>query len=199
MEQYRKKLDKSFFEKLFVAIDKDGNEIAANDVTTPVSYILSKYDFASKGGVTMYANGGDVDIPSIFDGLPIDGITIIRDENGVLMLNPNIELGAGLDEEELKAFLSSENYAKKSDIPSLNGYATESWVTGKGYVNATTLSSELAKYVPISGDTDILGLKNFTKGLQIGGLGITKSQDDVIYLDANLVVRGGITMYGTKK
>jgi hypothetical protein len=86
MAQYRKKLDKPYFDKLFVAIDKKGNEIASNDITTPVAYIKAKYDFAVVGGVTMYATDKDLDIPSIYDGLLIDNDTIyweeIKDEEG---------------------------------------------------------------------------------------------------------------------
>lgn len=44
---------------------------------------------------------------------------------------------AGLNENQLAAYLSKNNYAKKSDIPSLAGYATEKWVTDKGYLAAT--------------------------------------------------------------
>ena len=57
--------------------------------------------------------------------------------------------------------------------------------------------SELSNYVTIATEQTISAHKNFLNGLSIGGLPITKSQDDVIYLDANLVVRGGITMFGT--
>lgn len=57
--------------------------------------------------------------------------------------------------------------------------------------------SELSNYVTIATEQTISAHKNFLNGLSIGGLPITKSQDDVIYLDANLVVRGGITMYAT--
>lgn len=44
---------------------------------------------------------------------------------------------AGLNEGQLASYLSTNNYAKKSDIPSLAGYATEKWVTDKGYLVAT--------------------------------------------------------------
>lgn len=37
----------------------------------------------------------------------------------------------------------------------------------------------------------------YTKKIDLDGLGLKKSQNDVLYIDANLVVRGGITMYGT--
>ena len=43
---------------------------------------------------------------------------------------------------------------------------------------------------------DIEGVKNFINGLSIGNRRMYEWKDDVIYLDSNLVVRGGITMYG---
>lgn len=46
---------------------------------------------------------------------------------------------------------------------------------------------------------EILGVKTFKNGLNIGSSKIWQSQDDVVYVDANLVVRGGFTMYGLNK
>lgn len=43
---------------------------------------------------------------------------------------------------------------------------------------------------------NIEGVKNFLNGLSIGTRRMYEWKDDVIYLDSNLVVRGGITMYG---
>ena len=42
-----------------------------------------------------------------------------------------------MNENQLASYLSTNNYAKKTDIPSLAGYATEKWVTDKGYLAAT--------------------------------------------------------------
>jgi hypothetical protein len=47
--------------------------------------------------------------------------------------------GGGLDESQLADYLTTNNYAKKSDIPSLSGYATQTWVTGKGYLTSSSL------------------------------------------------------------
>lgn len=44
-------------------------------------------DLIVEGGVAMYANGSDVDVPSIFDSLPIDRETIKRDGNGALYVD----------------------------------------------------------------------------------------------------------------
>lgn len=66
-----------------------------------------------------------------------------------------------------------------------------------GYAAKTYVDGELAKYVKLSTAQDISAQHNFVNGLKVGGLGITKSQDDVIYVDANLVVRGAVTMFGS--
>lgn len=81
---------------------------------------------------------------------------------------------------ELETFLAgiSEDY---NLLSLLNGKADKSYVD--------------TNFVTIAGTEDVTGLHNFVNGLKIGGLPITKKQDDVVYLDANLVVRGGITMY----
>lgn len=53
------------------------------------------------------------------------------------------EIGGGLDEEQLAAYLTENNYAKIVDIPSLDGYATQSWVLDKGYATTSDLDSRI--------------------------------------------------------
>lgn len=197
------------------------------------SYIFCKLPFISQHGVTLYADGGNIDLPSLYAGIPVDGTTITKREDGTLMLNPNLELG-GLDEEALQKYLDDYNYAKLSDIPSLDGYAKLTDVDSRindlvngapaaydtlkeiadvleGNVNSigdiittlgtkadkTYVDTELAKYIPIAGNTEVDGIKNFLNGLKVGGLPISKYEgyDDVIYIDANVVLRGGLTQY----
>lgn len=64
-----------------------------------------------------------------------------------------------------------------------------------GISEDNTLSSILGNYIPIQGYTDILGEKNFVNGLNIGGIKLYKSDEGVIYIDGNLAVTGGFTMY----
>lgn len=201
-----------------------------------VKYIFSEFNVATQGGYTQYADLGNLNIPSIYAGIPVDGTTITKREDGTLMLNPNLELG-GLDEEALQKYLDDYNYAKIADVDSrindlVNGapaaYDTLKEIADvlQGNVNsigdiittlgtkadkATTLSgygitdaytkteinTELAKYIPIAGDTEVTGIKDFLNGLKVGGLPISKYEghDDVIYIDANVVLRGGLTQY----
>lgn len=158
-------------------------------------YLFEKLPLVTQYGITMYADGGELNLPSIYAGLPIDNSTLIRDENGVLMINPDIDLGGGLTEvywNDIKAkptfatVATSGKYADLGGLPDLSVYATTEYLT-----------AELKKYVTLNTEQTIAAHKNFLNGLSVGGLGITKSQDDVVYIDANLVVRGGITMYAT--
>ena len=170
-----KKIWDSVFE---IRTDSEGNP-----------YLFEKMPFVTQYGITMYADGGELNLPSIYAGLPIDGRTLIRDDNGVLMINPDIDLGGASTWDELIGKPSwigstkpSYNYSEILQTPDLSVYA---------------LAKDLEKYVTLDTEQTIAARKNFLNGLSIGGLSITKSQDDVIYIDANLVVRGGITMYAT--
>lgn len=153
-------------------------------------YIFGKLPVLLQYGLTMYSGEG-ADIPTLASGLPFDGRTI--------WYNPETQqieviggTGGGSGE-------GVSNFWDLSGIPSwitnTKPIYDYSEIKGNPDLSVYALASDLAKYVTLAGDETITGLKSFAKGLQIGGLPITKSQDDVIYLDANLVVRGGITMY----
>lgn len=62
-----------------------------------------------------------------------------------------------------------------------------------------SLSYVEANFVTLNTEQAISGIKDFTNGLKVGGLSVYKSQADTIYLDCNLVVRGGVTAFGTNK
>lgn len=74
---------KEIWEKVFeIKTDADGNE-----------YIFGKLPVVTKYGITMY--GEELaNVPSIFDGLPIDGQTLIW-KDGVLGVNPELSMGGG--------------------------------------------------------------------------------------------------------
>ena len=167
--------------KLFKGhFDKDGNLL----------WIEALSHIGVNGGVTMFIDNGTMSLPQLYSGLPIDWKTLIRDNNGVLMINPDIEFGGG-------ASSWGELEGKPEWITNTKPTYDYSEINGTPDLSKYALSDDLKKYVPINEYTEIIGLKNFTKGLQIDGLGITKSQDDVIYINGNLAVRGGITMYAT--
>ena len=174
---------KSIWDRVWeIKTDSQGNE-----------YIFGKLPVVTQYGITMYADGGELNLPSIYAGIPFDNKTI--------WLNPETKkveviggTGGGVADSVhwnniegkplFSAVATSGKYADLSGLPDLNVYATTEYLT-----------AELKKYVTLNTEQTIGAHKDFLDGLSIGGLPITKSQDDVIYLDANLVVRGGITMY----
>ena len=186
---------KSIWDKVFeIRTDSQGTE-----------YIFGKLPMVTQYGITMYSGDGVV-VPSLASGLPFDGITI--------WYNPDTQqieviggTGGGSGEgvsnfwdlSGIPSWITNSKpkytYSEIEGTPDLSGYATESWVLGKSYITSATLGTELGKYVTLDTDQSLKGKKDFKNGLSIDGLEIRKSQDDVVYIDANLVVRGGVTMY----
>lgn len=87
------------------------------------------------GSITMNIDNGTITLPSIFESLPIDGITLIRDENGVLMLNPDINFGGSgvsdfWDLNNIPAWITSSKpvyqYSEIQGTPDLSIYAKSS-------------------------------------------------------------------------
>lgn len=90
----------------------------------------------------------------------------------------------------------TQNDAKISNWDSAYGWGDHA---NAGYAAKTYVDAELEKYVKLATAQSIEAQHNFVNGLQIGGLPITKSAsaNNTIYLDANLVVSGAITMFGS--
>lgn len=72
---------------------------------------------------------------------------------------------------------------KTSHITNDSNFITSSYVDGK--------------FVTIAGSEDVTGVHNFTNGLKVGGIKMSKSQSGVVFLEGNLVVSGAVTMFGT--
>ena len=192
MAQYRRKLDKPFFDKLFVAIDANGNEIPSTDVITPIAYIKAKYHVASVGGFTMYAMDKDIDIPSLASGLPFDGRTI--------WYNPDTQqieviggTGGGSGE-------GVSNFWDLSGIPSwiTNSKPKYSYseIEGTPDLSVYAQVNALKAYVTLAGAQTLTGEKNFTGGLKVNGSPIIYDSANKYWkLQGNLVLTGGITMY----
>ena len=122
-------------------------EIKKDDAGT--EYIYGKLPVVVQYGVTMYGDNGMVDLPGLYDGLPIDGNTLIRDKNGVLMVNPNLDIGGGGAStwEELEGKPSwigstkpTYEYSEIINTPDLNKYVTKSWIDGQYFVTQGWIS-----------------------------------------------------------
>lgn len=96
-----------------------------------------------EGGVAWNSKIDGFDIPTIMDAVIVDGETIVK-ENGVLKVNGDVS--GGINETQLGNYLTRNNYAKKSDIPSLSGYATESFVTTRGYITASAIPTKVSAF-----------------------------------------------------
>ena len=159
------------------------------------------------GGVTMFINNGSLSLPTVAEGLPFDQKTI--------WYNPTtkqIEVIGGTgggtagavawdniigkptwigstkptyNYSEIQGTPDLSKYALASDIPSLSGYATQSWVDG----NFVTLTTQQT----------ISGEKNFTGGLKVNGSPIVYDATNKYWkLEGDLLVTGGVTMYANE-
>ena len=183
-----------------------------------LSWIEAKANMGVLGGVTMFVKGDNVNIPTIAEGLPFDGKTI--------WYNPStkqIEViggtGGGTADavawdniigkptwigstkptynySEIQGTPDLSKYALASDIPSLSGYATQSWVESKGYAlnsELTALSTKVNDFLEGS-DTDTiinkwLELEAFLSGLSESDnlATILGTKADKTYVDGNFV------------
>lgn len=216
---------KSIWDKVWeIRTDSQGKE-----------YIFVKLPVVTQYGITMYSGDG-VDVPSLASGLPFDGRTIWYnpDTNQIEVIGGT---GGGSGEgvsnfwdlsgipswitnskpkytySEIEGTPDLTKYALASQIPSLSGYATESWVLQKNYATkSTTLSGYgikdaytktnvddlLKTYVTLGSTQTITGEKNFTGGLKVNGSPIYYDTEKKYWkLEGDLLVTGGVTMYGS--
>lgn len=129
------KLNIADFNKWFtIELNADGS----------VKSIKALYNFYSVGEISAYGIGiGEVPTGAQYmhelkDVLLTNVVSgQLLKFNGIKWVNINAN-EVGLNETQLLAYLTSNNYAKKTDIPSLTGYATQTWVISQGYLAATT-------------------------------------------------------------
>ena len=122
---------------------------------TQISWVEVKYNLGVRGGVTFYARGEDVDIPTIAEGLPFDETTIrFNKDTGQIEVIGGTGGGGSVDYVHWDNIVGRPNidlYALKTDIPSLNGYATQVWVEAQGYLTSHQSLSGYLNSVTISG------------------------------------------------
>ena len=183
------------------------------------------------GGITMYADDGTLNLPSIYDGLPIDGTTIYWDTDaaGNRVLKA---VGGGGTAESVAwnnitgkpSWIGSSkptySYSEIQNTPDLSQYATKTEVAKKWTQNDTKIANwdsafgwgnhadaGYAKktyvdetFVNLTGEQTISGKKNFTSGgLFVNGSQIKYDSTKKYWkLEGDLLVTGGITMYGNE-
>ena len=186
-------------------------------------YLLTEFNVVSQKGYTSFANVENIDLPQIYDGLPVDNQTIYWEEvDGVKVLKAK---GSGSGEGTIKdvtvngdgnaltsvslsgdkkslVFGKDKTFAEKS-------YLDENFYTKKNvddnFYNKTYLDSNFAKktyvdktFVTLATSQTITGSKNFTGGLSVNGCELVyNSYYGYWKLTGDLLVTGGISTFSS--
>ena len=165
----------------YFELKQDGNGL---------DYIYTKYNIASAGALSMYASD-KINIPSIYDGLPIDNDTIYWHEvDGSKVLKAK---GGGGE-------AGSVQWDNISGKPSWieDTKPSYSWSDITGEKPFYTKEEIASKYVTIDTEQEITALKHFTAGLSVGeSKKKIYEENGVVYIDADVAVTGGMTFYAT--
>lgn len=160
-KQYRKKLDKVVWDRnLEERVDDNGKE-----------YLFLTKPLITAYGVTMYA-GADVQVPSIYEGLPIDGVTI-QWVDGKLVATGGKGTANGIVVNGNTYTPNDDGIITLPNYPSLSGYATESFVNNKlaDYATVNWVSNQLAGYSTKSEFTALsTKVNNFLEGTDTDGI-----------------------------
>ena len=153
-----------------------------------LDYIYTKYNIASAGALSMYASD-KINVPSIYDGLPIDNDTIYWHEvDGSKVLKAK---GGGGE-------AGSVQWDNISGKPSWieDTKPSYSWSDITGEKPFYTKEEIASKYVTIDTEQEITALKHFTAGLSVGeSKKKIYEENGVLYIDADVAVTGAMTFY----
>lgn len=194
-----KKVDVAFLAKVFGFIGEDSSEVTINDMGSVITSIKAKFglwtdEYLSSKGLNPNAGGGSGEGATALYQLNdvsqnASGTGVLGAEAGKVLTYGSdgkwYAAKAGMDEDALSSYLTKNNYAQKSDIPSLNGYATQSWVN-------TALEKKVDK---VSG----MGLSHndFTDTLLQKLNGIAEGANKYILPIAKAAVLGGVMIGST--
>lgn len=155
-----------------------------------LDYIYTKYNIASAGALSMYASD-KINVPSIYDGLPIDNDTIYWLEvDGSKVLKAK---GGGGE-------AGSVQWDNISGKPSWieDTKPSYSWSDITGEKPFYTKEEIASKYVTIDTEQEITALKHFTAGLSVGeSKKKIYEENGVVYIDADVAVTGAMTFYAS--
>ena len=163
-------------------------------------YIFSAFDVATQKGITSFADGKMLDLPSIYDGLVIDNQTIVWEEiDGVKTL---VAKGGGSGEGTIKdvvvegegnAITNVELSADKTGLVFTKGLEfVEKKYLDDNFYNKKWIDEH---YVTLDTSQTISGKKDFTGGLLVKGNEIVWDERGFWLLDGDLLVTGGITSF----
>ena len=148
----------------------------------------------------VFGHGDTPYLPSMFEEIPLDQQTLGWKDGLITVLK-----GGGSDFDELAMWgaLGKEGVQQidKSHLSgALTGYATEKFVTDKGYITSSALTGYATEtfvrenFVTLAGAQEITGEKDFTGGLKVnGGLLNYDPTERVWKLNGNMLISGSIT------
>lgn len=126
------------------AIDQAMETETARTESTYLKEHQSLEDYYTKEEVDQAIEDVEVDLSNYYTKAEVDEAienVDVSDQltNYALISSVTADINTAIANETAR----TENiYAKKSEIPSLNGYATEAWVEGKGYITGVTVDAE---------------------------------------------------------
>ena len=122
-----------------------------------LTWIEALSNLCVAGGITSYFDNKTLNLPSIYDGLPIDWSTIyweeVKDSDGNVT-GRVLKAAAGSSGEGGDVVVSGITVEQLADYLSTNKYATQPWVEGKGYLTAITsaMVTGALGFTPFDGD-----------------------------------------------
>nr|WP_250721174.1 hypothetical protein [Bacteroides fragilis] len=148
----------------------------------------------------VFGHGDTPYLPSMFEEIPLDQQTLGWKDGVITVLGGG---GSDFDELAMWGVLGKEGVQQidKSHLSSaLAGYATEKFVTDKGYITSSALTGYATEtfvrenFVTLAGAQEITGEKDFTGGLKVnGGLLDYDPTERVWKLNGNMLISGNIT------
>ena len=151
------------------------------------------------GNITFGWDNGTYTAPTLLDLLPYDPTTLSKEGGRLSVINA----GSDFDELAMWGVLSKEGIQQidKSHLSgALAGYATEKFVTDKGYITSSALTGYATEtfvrenFVTLAGAQEITGEKDFTGGLKVnGGLLDYDPTERIWKLNGNMLISGNIT------
>lgn len=183
-------------------------------------YLFGKLPFALQSGITMYVDGKDLDLPSIYDGLPIDSSTIYWEETvhedgtvskilktkGYATIGSLENVGEWADaipeNDRVMVQKAGSNLWQGLDVSEIGSASFENIsVTGTGNAFTSFTTSDDKKnlilvkgntFLTLGGDAQtVTGKKDFTSG------GLFVNGNQIVYdgswkLEGDLIVNGTI-------
>ena len=173
---------------------------------TELTWIEAKANMGVAGGVTSFINNGKFDLPSIYDGLPVDNQTLkwkeyVADDGSKV----KVLVAEGGGEGKLKGIeVDGNGNAITSVYLADDGtklmFRKDKEFVDKAYLDSNFLNKELAEkaFVSLATEQTITGKKDFTGGLLVNGKELIYNAELGFWeLNGDLLVSGGISSFSS--